>query len=913
MRKSLLILAWFIVTAGGVGFSQQTTTTGTFVDPDGTAWNAGTYSIQYVNSTPGKPYNTSTGAFITTLYTGSLNSSGALSLTLDDVKYVSPANGTWAFTICPNVSGGASNCSTVDIPVTGATENVSTLVNAALKAPRPGGGVGAYGYADVEFQAIPNNTYVVSPALTVARCYAGSWAVCGGGGGGSLPSGTGVVKVTSGTGALASPITDYQVPLGVSLANYNASNLPVTYGNVTNASNVVTVVDAAGWSNGMGIFIPAVSATAGYPASGVHCDNVTVSGNTITMLNVGGSACNAGWTSGSNSVPVFHFDMTHGAITSSTASLVVGSAATFSAGQGIMVAGAGAAGADLITTISSISGTTLTLAANAGTTVTVAQVFHDDTAALAAALTAAGQTPGSSVRVPTGAYFLSSENDITNAITLYGDGMYQSAFIVTENGINAIVAKSSGITVKDVGLYQSEAYTPTSGVLLSDCDTGATDICFNDNFTRLMLYGGWDQFDVFNKTIQGSFTYSTLHKPFHSSIYVNNVGPYGDINFDSDQLQACGSPCTNTATGILIDAADADAWNSMKINSYGTDNIKITGATGQVDHQRFVNLSSEGGDISIAKSGANPVFGTSFTGGEFEFATGMTIGNNVTRTSITGTTTYGGTNCFDISGQNGTFTGNTVEGCSGDGLDFESTATNNTAESNTFQTIGGYGINNKGTLTTNTNSYWDNQFISVTSGNFLSADGPRVSFTRAPTGVTGAQSVIDLGTGSQPIMEYLAPNLPNGGFKQVWLGQSLTAGNAADYGFWNVGSNNPCNSNFMGVFGFNTLTVANDGNVGIGVALGTCPSSALQVVGTVSATGLNITGARKGTFVCTNAGTITISNANELITSDVIISMNTAGGTITTPPAMKTVTSGTGFTVLCGATDTSTYNYDILN
>jgi hypothetical protein len=76
---------------------------------------------------------------------------------------------------------------------------------------------------------------------------------------------------------------------------------------------------------------------------------------------------------------------------------------------------------------------------------------------------------------------------------------------------------------------------------------------------------------------------------------------------------------------------------------------------------------------------------------------------------------------------------------------------------------------------------------------------------------------------------------------------------------------------------------------------------------------INVASARKGTFVCTNAGTITISNTNGVATSDIIITMNTAGGTITTPPAFKTVTAGTGFTVLCGATDTSTYNYDILN
>ena len=59
--------------------------------------------------------------------------------------------------------------------------------------------------------------------------------------------------------------------------------------------------------------------------------------------------------------------------------------------------------------------------------------------------------------------------------------------------------------------------------------------------------------------------------------------------------------------------------------------------------------------------------------------------------------------------------------------------------------------------------------------------------------------------------------------------------------------------------------------------------------------------------------TIAISNTNYTSTSDVIITMNTAGGTITTPPAFKTTTPSTGFSVLCGASDTSTYNYSILN
>ena len=70
-----------------------------------------------------------------------------------------------------------------------------------------------------------------------------------------------------------------------------------------------------------------------------------------------------------------------------------------------------------------------------------------------------------------------------------------------------------------------------------------------------------------------------------------------------------------------------------------------------------------------------------------------------------------------------------------------------------------------------------------------------------------------------------------------------------------------------------------------------------------------------GTFICTAAGTISISNTSVDSTSDITISMapGGAGGTITTPPAFKTVTAGTGFTVLCGASDTSTYRYRIWN
>jgi hypothetical protein len=70
--------------------------------------------------------------------------------------------------------------------------------------------------------------------------------------------------------------------------------------------------------------------------------------------------------------------------------------------------------------------------------------------------------------------------------------------------------------------------------------------------------------------------------------------------------------------------------------------------------------------------------------------------------------------------------------------------------------------------------------------------------------------------------------------------------------------------------------------------------------------------AHKGTFTCSAGGTISISDTAVLNTSDIPITLNTLGGTVTTVPAINGLTTGTGFTVLCGGSDTSVYNYAIM-
>ena len=66
-----------------------------------------------------------------------------------------------------------------------------------------------------------------------------------------------------------------------------------------------------------------------------------------------------------------------------------------------------------------------------------------------------------------------------------------------------------------------------------------------------------------------------------------------------------------------------------------------------------------------------------------------------------------------------------------------------------------------------------------------------------------------------------------------------------------------------------------------------------------------------GTLVCTGGGTITVANTNVDAGSLVHLTLKTVGGTVA-QPFIATITAGVGFTVTCGASDTSTYNYVVI-
>ena len=111
---------------------------------------------------------------------------------------------------------------------------------------------------------------------------------------------------------------------------------------------------------------------------------------------------------------------TTGSIESGSNVLALAEPLDFQNGQGISVAGAGASGGLLVTTIVSgaayyDAGTTaLTLQTTAETSVSGATVLHDDTAAIQAAIKALGEN-GGTITFPDGVYYVNNASTAETA------------------------------------------------------------------------------------------------------------------------------------------------------------------------------------------------------------------------------------------------------------------------------------------------------------------------------------------------------------------------------------------------------------------------------------------------------------------------------------------------------------------
>lgn len=130
MRK-LWILCSLLLSIPAMG--QTTVVTALVTDGTGQTWNNGTFTVNFW-PVPGLPnnYQWQGAKFVPQQYLGTMDGSGSFSVTLPDNNTITPSGTQWQFVLCPNATAA---CTTIVTPVTGASENLSSLFSSRVVAP----------------------------------------------------------------------------------------------------------------------------------------------------------------------------------------------------------------------------------------------------------------------------------------------------------------------------------------------------------------------------------------------------------------------------------------------------------------------------------------------------------------------------------------------------------------------------------------------------------------------------------------------------------------------------------------------------------------------------------------------------------------------------------------------------------
>jgi hypothetical protein len=206
MKKYLLLLLFLV--AAFSAKAQTSAVTGTALDSDAQYWCGGSVSVAffpnpnfpninqyYVNGVPlataypsllqqnNLPLSFGSGGNCTS--TGR----GAFAATVVDNSQITPTGSQWSFSVCALVTG--QPCTQIITPVIGASLDISTPIQNAIKAPRFNAIPGAYGYNDTEAltQLIPGATYFNILSSCQRYWNTGTGWVCNAGGGGSIGGG----------------------------------------------------------------------------------------------------------------------------------------------------------------------------------------------------------------------------------------------------------------------------------------------------------------------------------------------------------------------------------------------------------------------------------------------------------------------------------------------------------------------------------------------------------------------------------------------------------------------------------------------------------------------------------------------------------------------------------------------------
>ena len=463
---------------------------------------------------------------------------------------------------------------------------------------------------------------------------------------------------------------------------------------------------------------------------------------------------------------------------------------------------------------------------------------------------------------------------------VYGVWFHNGTYSNSGTG-NQFWDETSGTTLADINLG-----TTVGGISCIGCQLGTgygvNDASGGSNYPVIQSGSIWPNTGVWTKTSTSTTAFSgyPILTMKNTSNTANNWAEMGFYDAGGNIASGIGAQVTDQTNhygGFGFFARGSDGFNERySITPQGETFYNQNTSTSLWDSQTLVTLNDSAGSTNNHWMGlqVNAASGT-IAGG-----LAMQITNQGSNYGVWNFATRGASG-FNSSA----FTINDIN-----------TATQGTHTAATFNATSGYQVGGSALAFSNL------------SGHLGTAQGPS-SLTGALYDTAGTLTALGVGNVSNDLLQ-----LQGGAIV-------MPAGVTIETQYYQLGDG----GNYLNIQGIGTSTLFvgrgntsnamiqfNDNSGATGDIADFQVNGATKV--SIGATGaVNVAAARKSTFTCTSGGTITISNTNELATSDVIISLNTAGGTISTAPAMKTVTAGTGFTVLCATLDTSTYNYDILN
>ncbi len=248
----------------------------------------------------------------------------------------------------------------------------------------------------------------------------------------------------------------------------------------------------------------------------------------------------------------------NGGVLSGAITATLTDASSFAVGHGMAIPGAGVAGVELIVDITGVTGNVVIFTPATSTTVSTGiTVYHDDTAAIVAAL-----ATGKHTYLSAGDYHTTSIITIfTNRQTLAGEGMF------TRTYLNASIIYPRSLTADVIHLYASSAPALIGlRILQSGTATAGAGIVVGQTGTRtsssriryVSVAGTYDGLiirDGFTNMVRSSSFGGTRRR----TIWINTPIPEGNNKFVD--VGVGGATGVSGTVGIYIDGADHNEWD----------------------------------------------------------------------------------------------------------------------------------------------------------------------------------------------------------------------------------------------------------------------------------------------------------------------------------------------------------------